>query len=267
MHNYIALSREAHATKYWRPATDYLYAAREAVVPIVADELPKACVSMPLAFMSQAEHFIPVAILGFAEKQNLFVAPDGRWLGKYIPAALRGYPFRLANTPEGQQVLCVDIDSSLLTDGPQGQPIFDEDGKPAAGVGKIMDFLTAIEANRVLAASACDILQAHQLIVPWVINIQSDTGQQKIEGLYKIDEGALNALSSEDFAGLRQNGALIVCYCQMLSMQHLQVLGRLTEAHAQVAAQAMAATNIAASGELDLEFMNKGGTISFGNLG
>ena len=121
---------------------------------------------------------------------------------------------------------CPDIgDSDSLTDGPEGQPLFDENGIPTKAVSQVLEFLTAIESNRVLTATVCNALQAHQLIVPWAITVQSDTGQQKIEGLYKIDEAALNALSSEDFAGLRQNGTLTLCYCQMLSMQNLHVRG------------------------------------------
>jgi hypothetical protein len=65
---------------------------------------------------------VPVAVQGLAPGQNLFVAPDGRWLAAYTPAAYRGYPFQLAHAENGQQVLCFDEESGLITDGPRASP-------------------------------------------------------------------------------------------------------------------------------------------------
>ena len=69
-------------------------------------------------------------------------------------------------------------------------------------------------------------------------------------------------LPAEAFEAVRQSGALPVAYCQLLSMQHLQKLGQLAQAYA---AQTTALPQTA-SGELDLEFLNDSGTISFGAL-
>ena len=49
-------------------------------------------------------------------------------------------------------------------------------------------------------------------------------------------------------------------------MQHLQTLGQLAQAHDQAKAQAAKKLRTNASGELDLEFLNSSGTISFGQL-
>ena len=57
-----------------------------------------------------------------------------------------------------------------------------------------------------------------------------------------------------------------MAYCQLLSMQHLQTLGQLAQAHDQAKAQAANKLPTNASGELDLEFLNSSGTISFGQL-
>jgi len=49
-------------------------------------------------------------------------------------------------------------------------------------------------------------------------------------------------------------------------MQHLPLLGQLTEAHVKASAQALSLQHLAPNGDLDLEFFNKDGTISFAGL-
>jgi hypothetical protein len=71
---------------------------------------------------------------------------------------------------------------------------------------------------------------------------------------------------------LQTAGALPLAYLQLMSMQHLQTLGKLAQTHAQVKAQAQAQAQAemplptTAKGELDLEFLHRDGTLSFGHL-
>lgn len=255
MPNYQAVSKTSHANKRWKRYASYAFAAQDAVAPLVVQELPRALMHLPIGFIEQNEHFVPVAVLGLQPGQNLFVTPDGRWVGSYTPAAYRGYPFALANTAEGQRVLAFDEDSGLITDT-EGESFFDEAGNPTRAVKDILDFLTRVETNREPTQRICKALADHQLIQPWPITVQSSEGERKVEGLYRIDEAAMNALPAEAFEALRQAGALPVAYCQLLSMQHLQTFGKLAEAHRKPTAP---------SSELNLEFLNDSGTISFGN--
>src|SRR3990167_8953984 len=262
MPNYQAISRQRHASQRWQRSSGYAFAAGDAVIPLAAAEMPKAVMSLPLAFIEQAEAFVPVAVLGLQPGSNLFVAPDGRWSGHYIPAAFRSYPFRLAQTEDAQQVLCIDEDSGLVSAGPAGGGFFTEDGQPAQAVLAILNFLNQIEQSRLATVAACAVLQQHQLIRPWPVTLQTDAGEQQITGLFQIDEAALNRLPADALHPLAQAGALLLAYCQLLSMQHLPVLGQLAQARAKAAA----APATLPPGDLDLEFLNRGDTISFGNL-
>jgi hypothetical protein len=158
----------------------------------------------------------------------------------------------------------VDEDSGLVTDGPDGEAFLNEDGTPSSAVADVLNFLTQVEANRKVTARICTALQQYELIQPWPIKVQTDEREQSIDGLFRIDEAALNVLPADAFTKLRDTGALIVAYCQLLSMQHLARLGQLAKAHAQ--ADASQELKTTASGELDLEFLNEGGSINFGNL-
>lgn len=56
-----------------------------------------------------------------------------------------------------------------------------------------------------------------------------------------------------------------LAYCQLLSMQHLSMLGTLAHAHAEAEKIRLAQASTLQSRELDHGFMNDGGTFSFGN--
>ena len=266
MPSFQAISRERHGKKRWVRLSNYRFAAAESVIPLVAAELPKAAMSMPVAFIEQGAAYVPAAVLGLQPENNVFVAPDWRWVGQYIPAAFRAYPFALAKTEDNQQALCIDEDSGLLTDKSSGELFFADDGQPAQGVLDILNFLDQIEQNRLVTTVACAALQKHGLIRPWAIRLKSDDSEQQIAGLFQIDETALNALSSEALFEIRNAGALSIAYCQLLSMQHLSLLGQLIEAQAKASKQSLAFQQLAPGGELDLEFFNKGGTLDFSAL-
>lgn len=259
MPTFHAITQSTHADKRWKRYTSYAFAAKEALAPLVAQELPLAVPHLPIAFARQNDQFAPVAVLGLQSGQNLFGAPDGRWLGAYTPAAYRAHPFALANLPDGQQVLAFDADSGLLTDG-EGEVFYDGEGRPAQAVQDILAFLTQVYANRAQTQHICQALAEHQLIQPWPITVQTEAGGRQVDGLYRVDEAALNALPAESLKALQQAGALPMVYCQLLSMQHLPLLGQLAQAHRNAAQPLPAAPN----GELDLSFLSNNGTFSFG---
>jgi hypothetical protein len=165
-------------------------------------------------------------VQGLAPGRNAFVASDGRWLAGYLPKVYGAYPFRLTSADNGQQVLCIDENNGLTIDGPDGERFFDEGGNPAQAVKDVLNSLTQQQGHRNTTANICAVLQKHNLIQPWPITVQAEEKTQNIEGLYRIDEIALNALPADAFIELRDSGALAAAYCQLLSMQHLSKLGK-----------------------------------------
>lgn len=232
MAEYVAVSREAHAGKSWCRFEKYDFAKNRTVVPLVASELSRASVALPIGFIKHEDRFVPVAIVSLDGVSNALVAPDGRWIGRYVPAELRGYPFTLAPNSEGQHVLCFDQSSGLLRDDLSGEPFFEETGDVAKPTHNVMSFLKAVEKDRSSTATICEELEQAGLIVPWDITLKTKGGDQKLRGLHKIDENAFNALSEEAFLALRKASIIPVVYCQLISMQHLSTLGRLTDAQA-----------------------------------
>lgn len=260
MKKLVALSRETHLNASWKKFSNYSFISADAVLPLVAAELSKAVMTMPVAFMRQGEQYVLVAMLGLKTGKNLFVTPDGRWIGQYVPAAARSYPFMLARNENQEFVLCFDEVSGLIGDGIVGEALFAAEGAPSEEIEKILSFLNQIEQNRVVTTTAVEVLEKHGCIVPWNITLKAGEDERKIEGLFQIDEAALNALSEEAFLELRQAGSLIIAYCQLLSMQHLPVLGQLADARAPK-------VPVTDNGkDLDLSFLSEGGVFNFSGI-
>lgn len=113
MPQWIALSPSQHAGQRYLPRDGYHYATPLNVAGILLAELPKLLPHYVVVFIKEGEHFQPMVLLGIGE-QNLYVAPNGKWLGGYVPASVRGYPFILANNERGEKVLPL-IRSTLVT--------------------------------------------------------------------------------------------------------------------------------------------------------
>lgn len=236
MVQFVAVTQARHASKKWQHHPDYRFAATEALAPIVGAELAKAALSMPLAFSEQAGHYTLVAVLSLTPGRNMFVAPDGHWLGNYVPAGLRAHPFNLvAQQGTDQAVLCVEEDSGLVAEGRSaGEDFFDEAGNVSAALKPVVELLTQLERSRQATDLAILALAQAGVIRPWQIKMKSEQGEQAINGLHRVDEAALAALPDEVFLKLRTASALPVAYAQMLSAGQLGIFEQLARVQAQL---------------------------------
>ena len=237
-----AITPQYFADKAWKRQAGYAFAAQANILPIVMAELAKLVPTLPLGFVQTEGGFQLMGITALQPGTNLFIAPDSRWLGGYVPAALRGYPFCLVKPPDHEaSILCFDESSGLLVEAGQGEAFFDEAGTPSQALKDILDFLAQTDRNRVVTQTAVDAVQAAGLIQPWPLNVQNGDKTVAVEGLYRIDETVLNALDAATLHGLRDKGALALAYAQLLSMNQLSVLEKLSLAQAQMQAQAASA--------------------------
>lgn len=228
---YVPVTREAHEDLTWKRATNYERARTDPFTPLVAAELGKAGAEMPLCFLKVGENFMLAGLLSPVPGRNLFVAPDGRWLGSYIPAWYRSYPFRLLRR-EGttEQVLCIDDAYEGLGQGEE--TFFAEGGKPSKPVAEILQFTTAVETNRTPTDLAVAALAEAGLIVPWTIDPAVAGGAATLTNVHRVDDKRLAQLDDETFLKLRKANALPIAYAQLFSATRMSILGKLHELHA-----------------------------------
>lgn len=231
MTEYIAVSREKFDGKSWRRFDDYRFAAGFNVLPVVQTELARVVPQLPLAFVRAGEQFQLVALTSLQSGDNWLVDDEGTWLGNYVPATLRGYPFKLIQAQgRDELVLCFNPQSDLLLDGPGGEPFFAADGQPAKPLAEVLNFLQQVENDRRLTQQAVLALAAAELIQPWPINIKQGEREVPVSGLFRIDEARLQGLRDEQWLDLRRAGALPLLYGQLFSQNQLPNLALAREA-------------------------------------
>jgi hypothetical protein len=233
----VPVDRERHVGKGWRRPRGYGFAAADALAPLGGSEFTHAVLAMPIGFVEKSGRYMPVALLGLAKGSNVFVGPDGQWLGSYVPAVFRTYPFSLEHREGNEQtILCVDEDSNLIVDlgGENIEKFFVADGSPSATTNTIADVLRRIEHDQTQTGLAVAALSEAGVITPWPLKVPANSQQVTISGLYRIDEPALNALDDPTFSKLRKASSLVVAYGQLLSMPQVSVLLRVSAIQRQI---------------------------------
>ena len=231
MPQWIALSPTQHAGQGYLPRDGYHFADQLNVAGILLAELNKLLPHYVVVLIKEGEHFQPMVLLGVGER-NLYVAPNGKWLGTYVPASLRGYPFTLANSEKpGEKVFA--IDEQHLSNN-QGETLFNEAGKLAGTAAQTLDFLTQCESNRTETQQACDALQRAGVIEHWPLTIERGEGQEPltVNGLHRINEQALNSLENDVYATLK-GAPMALAHAQMFSISQLNQLAERAKFHAE----------------------------------
>jgi hypothetical protein len=228
------LSAQRHAGRGWERPRTSAFAAESMVEPVVGGEIAKAMHSFPIAFRLEDKGFMPVAILGLEPGRNLFVAADGRWIGDYIPAGLRAYPFVQAKGNDGRMVMCIDEGSGLLTESPAGEPLFDQDGQLSESTRPIAELLRKLEQSRIRTRATVARLADAGVIVPWPLSVSVGYEHRNITGLFRIDDTVLRTLPDAVFLALRPGGALALAYAQHFSMTQISILEKLAKAETRL---------------------------------
>ena len=218
------LSPETHANKYWQKFTNYNFVAKIQTAAIVAAELGQAVRTLPVAFIKQADNFVLCAVMSLSEGHNLYVSPDGRWLGGYVPAAFRGYPFSL----QGDK-LYIDENSGLISDT-VGEALYDN-GELSRPVQEVMNFLKQIEKSRTVTDLAVAALSNAGCITKWQVK------DKNVTGLYRTDEAKLNTLDDQTFLKLRKTRSIAIAYAQLFSMANIQIFDKLVKMREQMQPQ------------------------------
>ncbi|TXM67544.1 SapC family protein [Methylobacterium sp. WL12] len=234
--NLQPVSHERHQTRRWIRFPDYHFTASYSWAPLAAAEVTKAALALPLAFIERAGQWSLVGVLGLKPDQNLYVTPDGQWIGSYIPAVFRAFPFSMRRSETGEVILCVDEGSGLVLESGEGEPFFGEGGEPSDSIKQVLSFLSETAKSEAVLTQACGALHAQGVFEPWPITIDGDEGQQQVGGLYRINEAALNRLDDVSFNQLRRAGVVPLAYAQLLSIGNLTDLARLAQARAQAEA-------------------------------
>lgn len=248
MARYIPIQRKLHQNSGWKAGQDLSFATEMALVPLLTEELNNTMPYMAIAFSENSQTqsgFELVGIQSLQPGRNLLIHPDGRWMGVYMPAFYRRYPFAMVQEKDTDKLhLCIDTDSPLFHEQMEegDTALLDDEGAPSEKVKGIINFLQQCHANQNLTQQLVSALKDAGLIIPWKLELKqpsADGGEENIpvSGLFRIDKQALKNLEAETLAEFNKTGALAMAYCQMLSESRLKNLATYYRLHDQVAQQ------------------------------
>jgi hypothetical protein len=178
----------------------------------------------PIIFRKSAEgEFVPLALFGFREKQNLFLGEAG-WDVPYVPLMVERMPFLIGNGPNGEQVIHVDLDSPRVS-RIEGEPVFLEHGGNSEFLDRVSSTLATIHAGLAATQPFIAALTEHELLDSFVLDIRfRDGAQHRFGGFFTIREEKLAKLDAEALGRLHHKGHLQSIYMVIASLAHFRDL-------------------------------------------
>jgi len=193
-------------------------------VPISYSEFSPACRDYPLVFASgdNGQTYAPVAVLGLANGENLFLA-DGAWdRSVYLPAYVRRHPFCMARVnldkvEQANRLICVE--KACLNE--QGEPLFDAEGKALPKWVPIEKLLQEYEADLERSREMSGILADYALLEPFAMQAQPKDGvAMNLSGMYRVEEKKLAVLNASQHKNLIKKGVMGRVYAHLISLDN-----------------------------------------------
>lgn len=158
---------------------DYAFARGTNSVPLTRVEFARACRDYPIVFAGTDSDCFPLAILGIADRQNLFITDEGAWAADYIPAFVRRYPFVFTTFDNGANfTLCIDEAFAGCNSEEQGERLFDEQEKSTRYLDNVLAFLKEYQLEHQRTQAFARRMQALELLEPVQANVAMQGGKK-----------------------------------------------------------------------------------------
>lgn len=200
-------------------------------LPLSYAEFGAACRDYPIAFVSgdAGTSFLPMAVLGLENQQNLFVTENGSWeAAVYLPAYVRRYPFcmtrvTVSGKEQAERIACVE--KRAIND--KGEALYDAKGEPLPMWEERRKLLFEYEADLVRSEEMCRTLAELQLLETFTMQAVPNQGTPiAMTGMYRVAEGKIAGLTPEQLKALVEKGVLARVYAHLISLSNF---GRLLD--------------------------------------
>jgi hypothetical protein len=225
--NMTPLDSTKHKNLRIKVDRSYSHVGQQNMIPLLASEFISASTNFPIVFVKQQDtgQFKSVGLLGLNAGENLIFA-DNQVRTNYIPANIKRYPFAAGakTADESEMMLCIDENSVLLNEK-EGVEIFDENGKPSKATQQVTEFLTDILTKDAATDIFITFLVEHDLLQPAEVKLTlGEEGVRQLQGLYKVDEEALDELTDAEALTLYKRKYFAAIYAHLASLNQFQRL-------------------------------------------
>ena len=202
------------------------------VARVFPGELIQLQTEYPLFFIRNKEEggFAPVALLGFTDKENLFLDENG-WDAGYVPLSIERQPFLIGfqqqvvdGVPTEAPVVHIDLDHPAVSDT-EGERVFLPHGGESPLLERISSMLMTIHAGHAAAKSLSEMLVGLELIESLTLSVElKDGSKESLQGLYTINEDKLQTLNASALEALHRKGHLRDVYMMLASLPNVSRL-------------------------------------------
>ncbi len=207
---------------------DFSYAKEQISSPITIAEFYEACKDYPILFAKDANgSWMATAMLGYKEKENLFIDENGIWeKQRYIPAHIRRYPFIYVSTEKDQLTLAVEGEYKSEAKEDESRKLFLEDGSNSEFLNGVLGFLNQFQANAVATGEFIKQLEDLELLEERVANITTkDKKKYTINGFYVVNEEKLKNLTKKKKEAICDKNVIQLITAHLISLSNIQKIG------------------------------------------
>ncbi|HZY14980.1 MAG TPA: SapC family protein [Ramlibacter sp.] len=248
----VPVSHGRHGKWSLEAGADFGFSRKVNSVPLTAVEFTAAATEYVIVFAGSGDVVTPAVLLGVRDEENLYLAPDGGWKARYVPAFLRRYPFVFSSRDEGQNfTLCIDESYQGFNQEGRGKPLYDEPQKPSQYTQDVLKFLQQYQLEFQRTQDFCRKLRELNLLEPMRAQLSLESGERiALGGFMAVDRARLKTLSTEKLAELVRSDEMELLYAHLLSMRNFAGMRERLAAAAPVNATAdgAGASNAPAAG-------------------
>lgn len=227
----VPISLERH--KGWSVAQgDYSFAKETNAAPLMCAEFQSAAIELPIVFGKSETGYTPVVILGIEQGHALTVDGGGKWVGNYVPAFVRRYPFVFAEAKDKQTyTLCLDEDyEGVDRDGTKVKGLYDGE-QPSEFLNNILEFTKNIELEQRKTLEFGKLLEEKGLMTPMQAGITMPDGQKRaVTGFHVVSREKLKEIGGDVLEDFFKRDVLELIYYHLASMRNMEKLRMLAAA-------------------------------------
>lgn len=224
----VPVSSERHRDWSVQTGGSFDFAREVNSVPLLAAEFIAAATDYTIVFAGDEETVLPSVILGMRSNRNDHVDANGKWVGGYVPAFLRRYPFVFARSSDGRTfTLCLDEEFDGFNKDGKGERLFDSDGNRTQYLESMLTFTREYQSLFERTQQFCRRVKEHDLLQQAQANFSLPDGERaQLGGFYTINRDKLKALPAEVLAEMAKTDELELCYVHLHSLNNLAPMAR-----------------------------------------
>jgi hypothetical protein len=199
--------------------------------PLLATEIAFAAAEFPIIFSATATEgeYIPLAVMGLKDGQNLLLNEKNVLTTRYVPAFVRRYPFVLGTSKDSDMMaLCIDESSKCFShDGSKGSRLFLDDASHSDFLKDVVEFLKDYQFRAEMTRTFTKKLHELDLLEPMSASISfkdKENDSLNLGGFFVVKREKLKAISDEEALDLFKKDGLELIYAHIQSLSNFNRL-------------------------------------------